>query len=209
MTRSRSEGEGKRPHSVIPVRASKLCKLIELKVLVGLGHYANRAGVCWPSLPTLEQTTGVDNGNISRAVQKLIELGLVRKLEPNDYDQKPGAWGMSNRYQVLWEGNDPLPTYEQVLNADVFRFAAETITDEGSGARDLADTSPATARTIAAFDSAVEAATGVRPAHADRGVATRLNGQQPAAIGAAVRQLVAQHGRVPSWREVEAWLKSG
>lgn len=196
--KSRSE-EGKRPHSVIPVRASKLCKLTELKVLVGLGHYANRAGVCWPSMPTLQQTTGVDDGNISRAIQKLVELGLVRRLEPNDFNQKPGAWGMSNRYQILWEGDDPLPTYEQVLNAEVFRFAAETV--EASGAREPEDTTQAT-RTAAIIASAVERMTGSRPIITDLATCTRLADTPQHTLELAVRLVVKRTGRVPSTKDV-------
>jgi hypothetical protein len=205
MTRSHSEE--KRPHSVIPVRAAKLCKLTELKVLVGLGHYANKAGVCWPSMPTLQNVVGVDDGNISRSIQKLVEAGLVRKLEPNDYDQKPGQWGMSNRYQILWAGDDPLPTYENVVDAGMIRFATETV--EGSGVRGELDTTPATNRTIAAYEAAVERITGRRPTHADRGVAARLNHHVPAHIEAAVRNLVQAKGSVPSWRGLEEYLTGG
>ena len=45
----------------------------------------------------------------------LKELGYVRLLEPRPYPKhiKRRSRGKVNRYQVLWEGNDPIPTNEQ------------------------------------------------------------------------------------------------
>jgi hypothetical protein len=209
MTRSRSE-EGKRPWCAVPVRA-----IIgptthnQLKVLLALGYHANRKGVCWPSLTTLMAETKLSTNTVQDALKWLVEHGYIRRLKPNDYDQVSGQWGKSNRYQVLWAGDDELPTYEDLADARPMQSVndqATTSDGEGSGARGSADTTPATMRTVAAFASAVEAATGVRPAGADLAAAARLNDETPGAIHAAVRTIVAAKGRVPSWLELEAAL---
>lgn len=210
MTKSRSEE--KRPYALVPQRVWKDRRLTnsDIRVLGAMGCYVNRAGVCWPGVKTLQADTDIDAGNISKIIKRIVEFGYVRRLEPNDYDQVAGAWGMSNRYQVLMAGNETLPAYEEMANANLFQVASDQVTTkEGSGARGEPDTTPATNRTITAYESAVERMTGVRPAQADRGVATRLNHQTPAAIDAAVRTMIAGTGRVPTWRELEAWLQAG
>jgi len=40
----------------------------------------------------------------------------VRQLQPKDYQETATGW-KSNRYQVLWDGDEALPTYEEVDSA--------------------------------------------------------------------------------------------
>lgn len=202
MTRSPSDTKGKRPHSIIPVRAAgdRRLKQTDMRVLMAIGHYANKAGVCWPSMPTIREITGVDTGNVSRAVQNLIDHGFIRKLEPGGFGQKPGVWGMSNRYQVLWEGDEPVPQWEEVLDAEVMRVAVDGYhIEEGSGARGVAEQPEQHTREAAAYAAAIEQLTGHRPLNVR---AAPLAGREPAAILEAARQELRRLGRVPTPAEV-------
>lgn len=119
----------KRPYSVVPSRcmSDKALKDADRRVLIGLGYYANRAGVCWPSIRTLVQDTGLGANTIQRAIERLASGGYVRQLQPNTYNQKHGLWGLSNRYQVLWSHNDPIPSWEQIQEANKLQPKTEQI----------------------------------------------------------------------------------
>lgn len=209
MTRYRSDEtpSDKRPWCVVPYRSirDKELKHEARLVLMALGYYANRAGVCWPSLRTLVEDTGLAINTVQGNLERLVKGGYVRRLVPNDYDQPDGAWGKSNRYQVLLAGNDALPTYEQIQDANVMQHPSDQmiISDtKGSGARDFANTTPAAHRAAAAIAAAVERATGSRPVISDWATCTRLADTAPATLEQAVRLVVQRTGRVPSVRDV-------
>jgi hypothetical protein len=204
MTNSRFDAPGeKRPFCVVPVRAAKdrRLKISELRVLMALGHYANRAGVCWPSMKTLGEITSIDPADVLKNVAKLVETGHVRQLNPNDYDQKKGVWGHSNRYQLLWRGDDPVPTWEQVKDANLLQPHEDRDPIEGSGAQGTVVEDEPRARVIeAAWAAGVERATGTRPSAPPpaAGIVRLLEaGVPPGAVTAETAAMVREMGRVP------------
>ena len=128
MTNSRSS-EPKRPWAAIGIRAARDKRLRDndRRVLIGLGYFANRAGVCWPSVASIEAVLGVSDNTVDRAVNRLIEFGYVRLLTPGMFKQRKGAWGYSKRYQVLWQGDEEVPTYEEVLAANPLQHPDDMI----------------------------------------------------------------------------------
>ena len=105
--------------SVMPARAvgDRELKERELRVLGALCIFANRAGVCWPAMETLCDITGYkERVTIHAAMKVLKRRKYVRQLSPKDYQDTASGW-KSNRYQVLWDKDDPLPTYEEIHSA--------------------------------------------------------------------------------------------
>lgn len=89
----------------------------ELRVLGALCVHTNAAGVCWPSMETLCAVTGLaSRQSIHNAMKVLKRKRYVRQLQPKDYQETATGW-KSNRYQVLWDGDEALPTYEEVDSA--------------------------------------------------------------------------------------------
>lgn len=114
MTKYRSDF--KRPWSVMPMRCFVNRELndSDLRVLGALCAFTNQHGVCWPSSETLMELTALKSRtSIHRSVQKLKKLKYVRQLNPKDYQETASGW-KSNRYQVLWEGGEPVPSWEEV-----------------------------------------------------------------------------------------------
>jgi len=108
--------ENKRPWSVMPMRAfaDKEIKERELRVLGALCSFTNRAGVCWPSMETLCNVSGYkERKSIHDAMKRLKARKYVRQLHSKDYQKAASGW-KTNRYQVLWDGDEPLPTYEDI-----------------------------------------------------------------------------------------------
>lgn len=106
-----------RRYCIVPARAmqDETMTQAQLKVLLCIGMYANKYGVCWPSQVTIGRHLGVETFWVSRQVSALIRKGYLRKLKHKDYPKgiKRRSRGRTNRYQVLWEGNDPLPSMEE------------------------------------------------------------------------------------------------
>ena len=108
-----------RKWSVMPSRAinDRELKERELRVLGALCVHTNAAGVCWPSMETLCAVTGLaSHQSIHNAMKVLKRKRYVRQLQPKDYQETATGW-KSNRYQVLWDGDEALPTYEEVDSA--------------------------------------------------------------------------------------------
>ena len=108
-----------RKWSVMPSRAinDRELKERELRVLGALCVHTNAAGVCWPSMETLCAVTGLaSRQSIHNAMKVLKRKRYVRQLQPKDYQETATGW-KSNRYQVLWDGDEALPTYEEVDSA--------------------------------------------------------------------------------------------
>jgi len=108
-----------RKWSVMPSRAinDRELKERELRVLGALCIHTNAAGVCWPSMETLCAVTGLaSRQSIHNAMKVLKRKRYVRQLQPKDYQETATGW-KSNRYQVLWDGDEALPTYEEVDSA--------------------------------------------------------------------------------------------
>lgn len=108
--------ENKRPWSVMPMRAfsDKELKERDLRVLGALCSFTNRAGVCWPSMETLCNVSGYkERKSVHDAMKRLKARKYVRQLHSKDYQKAQSGW-KTNRYQVLWDGDEPLPTYEDI-----------------------------------------------------------------------------------------------
>lgn len=183
------EAGTKRPFCVVPVRAagSKVLNETDLRVLIALGYHTNRAGVCWPSVRSLADTAGVEPNTVQASIKRLIKHKMVRQLNPNDYDQREGQWGFSNRYQVMWTPDAPVPTYEEILSANLLQPLADRlpVETEGSGARGTAETILHSHTLVAAFRQTVERLTGVRPVDVSLPVALDL-----AEAGATVAEII-------------------
>jgi hypothetical protein len=102
----------------------------QLRVLSCIGMYSNSHGVCWPSQVTIGRHLGVDHTWVSSAVSALVKKGYLRKLKHKDYPKgiQRRSRGRTNRYQVLYKGNDPLPTLEQFW-APAARFGKDEDSD--------------------------------------------------------------------------------
>jgi hypothetical protein len=119
MMTSHSELDIKRQWSIIPVRALMDRKLhtSHFRVLAGLCIFTNSHGVCWPGVQTVADIVGVDPASISRSIARLVKAGYVRRLRPQDYQMEYAQFGKINRYQVLYDVDAPLPTWEEVQSA--------------------------------------------------------------------------------------------
>lgn len=106
-----------RTYSVLPARVIHDDKMhvTTLRVLGAICIHTNAHGIAWPSLLTLARHINKRPETVSRHVAKLIKAGYLRKLERKAYPMhiKRKGRGITNRYQVLFRGNDPLPTREQ------------------------------------------------------------------------------------------------
>ena len=105
----------RRDYSVIHVRACHMVKRAQSwRVLAALGNYASGWGLCYPAQRTLGELAGnMDQGDVSRALKDLHQLGLVRVLLPKGRKHK-GSFQRGNRYQVLYIPDAPLPSDKEI-----------------------------------------------------------------------------------------------
>lgn len=155
---------GKWPWSIVPTRAfgDKRLNDADRRVLGALCAFVNRAGVCWPALDTMQGIAGyATRKSVFDAIQRLKRAGYVRQLKPKDYQETKSGW-KTNRYQVLWLGDEPMPTHEDINSA--IRLQDESILgasneDKGGAGEDNAALS--LAHSLAhAYARAVERALG-------------------------------------------------
>ena len=142
MTKSLSEN--KRPYSVMPMRAfaDRKLKEREIRVLGALCAFVNRAGVCYPSMETLTHVCGYgERKTIYDAVKGLKQRGYVRQLNPKDYQVGVSGW-KTNRYQVLWKGDEALPSQEDILTAKALQVRADQEDDLTEDKGGLGDAQP-------------------------------------------------------------------
>lgn len=164
MTKSLSEN--KRPYSVMPMRAfaDRKLKEREIRVLGALCAFVNRAGVCYPSMETLTHVCGYgERKTIYDAVKGLKQRGYVRQLNPKDYQVGVSGW-KTNRYQVLWRGDEALPSQEDILTAKALQVRADQeddLTEDKGGLGDADVAGHAHAGELChAYLRAVQQATG-------------------------------------------------
>lgn len=162
----KSLSENKRPWSVMPMRAlsDKQLKERELRVLGAVCAFTNRAGVCWPSLDTLCDVSGYkERKSVLDGMKRLKARKYVRQLNPKDYQETSSGW-KTNRYQVLWDGDEPLPTYEEIHTAKPLQLRADQEDDASKDIGGLGDgnvVADAQASALChAFIRAVQQATG-------------------------------------------------
>jgi len=136
-----SLSETKRPWSVMPMRAfaDRQLKERELRVLGALCSFTNRAGVCWPSMQTLCDVAGyAERKSVHDGMKVLKRRKYVRQLQPKDYQETISGW-KSNRYQVLWDGDEPLPTYEDIHIAKPLQLLRDQDDDSAEETGGLGD----------------------------------------------------------------------
>jgi len=203
----------KRPWAVVAIRAIRDKRLREndRKVLVALGYYANRAGVCWPSVKTLEETTGLADNTVDRAVTRLIEYGYVRLLTPGMFRQQKGRWGYSKRYQVLWTGREEVPEWEEVLTANALQHPDDAqTTQEETHAQGVQRNNHIVTQLIAAYRKGYAQATGTPapPVPAQPAIEMADAKVKPAWFQAYVALSVSMAGRantqLPSFQSLAA-----
>lgn len=113
--------------SVMPARAvgDRSLKERELRVLGSLCVYTNAVGVCWPSMEAICEMTGYSTRqSVHDAMKILTSKKYVRRLQPKDYQETSSGW-KSNRYQVLWDGDEPLPSSEEVDSAKPLQLRSD------------------------------------------------------------------------------------
>lgn len=155
---------GKWPWSIVPSRAfsDKRLKDADRRVLGALCAFVNRAGVCWPALATIKDISGhATNKSVFDAIQRLKEAKYVRQLRPKDYQETRSGW-KSNRYQVLWLGDEPKPTMEDINTARKLQLASddEPIKEEIGGAGDETALNTLSHTLAHAYARAVQSRTG-------------------------------------------------
>jgi len=160
-----SLSEFKRPYSVCPMRAAgdRELKDTDLRVLMALCAFTNRAGVCWPSMATLMELTDLKSrSSIHNAIKKLKKRKYVRQLQPKDYQKTATGW-KNNRYQVLWEQDMALPSLEEIHIAKPLQLVGDQddVPESKGGLGDAQPRSHTHADALAhAFCQAVQQATG-------------------------------------------------
>ena len=204
---------GKWPWSIVPSRAfgDKRLKDADRRVLGALCAFVNRAGVCWPALATIKDISGhATNKSVFDAIQRLKEAKYVRQLRPKDYQETRSGW-KSNRYQVLWLGDEPKPTMKDINTARKLQLASDDgpIKEEigGAGVETALNT---LSHTLAhAYARAVQSRTGqVRNVaseinHARRLALSNISIEQVrAATVQACDQALARRAGVPSLADV-------
>jgi len=181
---------GKWPWSIVPTRAFGDSRLndADRRVLGALCAFVNRAGVCWPALDTMQDISGyATRKSVFDAIQRLKRAGYVRQLKPKDYQETKSGW-KTNRYQVLWLGNEPMPTYEDINAAIRLQDVAlkdDSNEDKGGLGEDNANNSLAHSL-ASAYAATVERVLGQpRRAENELGAARQL-----AALGVDVPAIV-------------------
>ena len=99
----------------LPARA---CWMVEgkndWKVLSAICMTSSWIGICYASQEYLADLSGISNPpTVSKAVKNLHGLKLIRLLLPRG-KAYPGRFQRSNRIQVLFEENAPLPSEKEL-----------------------------------------------------------------------------------------------
>jgi hypothetical protein len=105
----------KAPHTqfaVIPSRAISDPRINTRKPLLlllgAIGMHASAKGICYPSQYRIAMLCGKSRSWAGKYMRELLAMGYIRRLVPPTPKGKRAAW----RIQVLWRGNDPLPSKE-------------------------------------------------------------------------------------------------
>jgi hypothetical protein len=72
-------------------------------VLVTLGEYADKEGVCWPGYPELSSRASVSEGTVRRSIKNLVEWGLIEAIERFH----PSGKQRSNLYKLRLDRQAP------------------------------------------------------------------------------------------------------
>ena len=118
-------GDDLRRFSVYPSRAvlDHRLSINDTRTLLALGLHTNGAGVAFPTHQTISHYTGIGVAAIQASIRRLQGYGLIRRLEPKWFKGQSSPW-LTDRYQVLYSANDPLPTDEQIMDALAYNVRA-------------------------------------------------------------------------------------
>lgn len=107
-----------RSWSVMPGRwiGDRRLSANDVKVLATLGLHTNGAGVCWPTQLTMQKITGLGERAVGAAIERLERHGYIRRLKGEYWPGQKSKW-ITNRYQVLWRGDEPIPKWEELKDA--------------------------------------------------------------------------------------------
>ena len=122
-----------RSWSILPARWTTDKRLApnDVRVLGALGLYTNQAGVCWPTYETLQRFTKLSRNAVMAAIKRLSDYGYIRHLKPEYYPGQKSRW-LTNRYQVLWRGDEPVPRYEDIRDARAINLGQDTDEDHAA-----------------------------------------------------------------------------
>jgi hypothetical protein len=152
--------------------------------------------------------------SIFDAVQRLKAVGYVRQLRPKDYQETASGW-KTNRYQVLWLGDEAKPSREDIASADRIRLATdpEPIEEVKGGLGGNKQSLTHAISLASAYATAVERATGqFKRADQELGAANRLANkgfsaqQVQQATQEVARAALARRAGVPALADVERHL---
>lgn len=103
-------------YAIIPARALSDPNVApyDLLVLGTLGLFVSRSGVSFPTIETIRAYTGLSRSSILNALKRLAIHGLIRKLQQKRFPSQTSKW-LTNRYQVMFKADDPLPTDEDLI----------------------------------------------------------------------------------------------
>ena len=103
-------------YAIIPARALSDPNVApyDLLVLGTLGLFVSRSGVSFPTIETIRAYTGLSRSSILNALKRLTIHGLIRKLQQKRFPSQTSKW-LTNRYQVMFRPDDPLPTDEDLI----------------------------------------------------------------------------------------------
>jgi hypothetical protein len=112
-----------RRFSVYPSRAVMDLSLSinDIRTLLALGLYTSGSGVAFPTLQTIGAYTGQGTAGNQAALRRLVDKGYIRKLQPKWYAGQSSPW-LTDRYQVLYSKDDPVPTKEQLQESKAFNI---------------------------------------------------------------------------------------
>jgi hypothetical protein len=91
----------------------------DIRTLLALGLYTSGSGVAFPTLQTIGAYTGQGTAGNQAALRRLVDKGYIRKLQPKWYAGQSSPW-LTDRYQVLYSKDDPVPTKEQLQESKAF-----------------------------------------------------------------------------------------
>ena len=110
----------------------------DIRTLLALGLYTSGSGVAFPTLQTIGAYTGQGTAGNQAALRRLVDKGYIRKLQPKWYAGQSSPW-LTDRYQVLYSKDDPVPTKEQLQESKAFNV--HSLEPEGISSKEELPTS--------------------------------------------------------------------
>ena len=200
-----------RQYAVLPSRALVDRELTheEFRTLAALCAFTNSVGVCWPGTQLLGRILGKTHPTVIRTIQRLQRRGYVRKLEPKDFQRETAKFGKAARYQVLFEPDAPLPTWEEVQVAAMLVPESERPANINDNGIERVENHPLALSLAHAYARGVQEATGqtvvianvIRSAHQHAADGVTPEAMRKASYAACKAALEARRG-VPGIGEV-------